>query len=213
MATRDEPTGQEHQKSRKSAKTPPAAAALAVIEMAQQGRFTDIGERFAPQLRPMVPPEALRTALDCELAKHGPVASVGTPVSEPAGPGAVVVKIPVTFERGALTVAVGLAGDHGWITGIQLLPARAAGPAAPWEPPLYAAPETFTEIDVTLGDGPLAVPGTLSLPRRGGPVPGVVLLSGSGAHDRDETIGRNKPLKDLAWGWPAPVSPRCASRR
>jgi uncharacterized protein len=28
----------------------------------------------------------------------------------------------------------------------------------------------------------------------------VVLLSGSGPQDRDETIGRNKPLKDLAWG-------------
>jgi dienelactone hydrolase len=28
----------------------------------------------------------------------------------------------------------------------------------------------------------------------------VVLLAGSGALDRDETIGRNKPLKDIAWG-------------
>ena len=27
-----------------------------------------------------------------------------------------------------------------------------------------------------------------------------MLLSGSGPQDRDETIGRNKPLKDLAWG-------------
>jgi dienelactone hydrolase len=27
----------------------------------------------------------------------------------------------------------------------------------------------------------------------------VVLLAGSGPHDADETIGRNKPLKDLAW--------------
>jgi uncharacterized protein len=28
----------------------------------------------------------------------------------------------------------------------------------------------------------------------------VVLLAGSGSLDRDETIGRNKPFKDLAWG-------------
>jgi pimeloyl-ACP methyl ester carboxylesterase len=28
----------------------------------------------------------------------------------------------------------------------------------------------------------------------------VLLLSGSGPHDQDETIGRSKPLKDLAWG-------------
>jgi dienelactone hydrolase len=31
-------------------------------------------------------------------------------------------------------------------------------------------------------------------------VPAAVLLAGSGPEDRDETIGRNKPLKDLAWG-------------
>lgn len=180
--------------------TSPAAAALAVVEMARQGRFAEIRDRFAPQLRPMVPPEALQAAWEAEMARNGPVCLVGTAVTEPAGHGAVLVKIPVTFERGALTVAVGLAGEEGFLTGIQLLPASAAEPAAPWEPPAYADPETFTEEDLTIGDGPLAVGGTLSLPRREGPVPGLVLLAGSGPNDRDETLGRNKPLKDLAWG-------------
>ena len=181
-------------------KTTQAAAGLAVIEMARQGRFEEIRERFAPQLRPMVPAGALQAAWEAELARNGQVASVGEAVTEPAGPGAVLVKVPVTFTGGTLTVAVGLAGEENWITGIQLLPASAAEPAAPWEPPGYADPETFTEQDVTVGDGPLAVGGTLSLPRREGAVPGVVLLAGSGPEDRDETIGRNKPLKDLAWG-------------
>jgi uncharacterized protein len=179
----------------------PADVGLAVIEMARQGRFEELRERFAPQLRPMVPAGALQAAWEAELAKHGPVASVGTAAAEPAGPGAVLVRVPVTFERGTMTVAVGLAGEEFWITGIQLLPASAAEPAAPWEPPGYADPDAFTEQDVTVGGGPLAVGGTLSLPRRAsGPGPGVVLLAGSGPQDRDETIGRNKPLKDLAWG-------------
>ena len=181
-------------------KTTQAAAGLAVIEMARQGRFEEIRERFAPQLQPMVPAGALQAAWEAELARNGQVASVGEAVTEPAGPGVVLVKIPVTFTGGTLTVAVGLAGEENWITGIQLLPASAAEPAAPWEPPGYADPEAFTEQDVTVGDGPLAVGGTLSLPRREGAVPGVVLLAGSGPLDRDETIGRNKPLKDLAWG-------------
>jgi hypothetical protein len=90
--------------------------------------------------------------------------------------------------------------DGGWLTGIQLAPASAAEPTGPWQPPDYADPAAFDEQDVTVGSGPLAVPGTLSLPRQGGPWPAVVLLSGSGPLDRDETIGRNKPLKDLAWG-------------
>lgn len=175
-------------------------AALAVVDLARNGQFAEISERFAAQLRPMAPPEALRAAWEAAVADNGPVTDVGTPLTEPAGPGVVVVKIPVTFTGGALTVAVALAGEPAWITGIQVLPASAATPTAPWEPPAYADPGKFTEQEVALGDGPLAVPGTLSVPRHSAPVPAVVILSGSGPHDQDETIGRNKPLKDLAWG-------------
>ena len=38
------------------------------------------------------------------------------------------------------------------------------------------------------------------MPKGGGPVPGLVLVHGSGPNDRDETLGPNKPFKDLAWG-------------
>ncbi|MEE6259367.1 alpha/beta hydrolase family protein [Plantactinospora sonchi] len=76
-----------------------------------------------------------------------------------------------------------------------------AAVAAAWAPPPYAEPDHFTEHEVTVGRGPLAVPGTLSVPnRQGTTAAGVVLLSGGGPFDRDETSGPNKPLKDLAWG-------------
>ena len=182
----------------------PADAALAVIDMARNGQFADLRERFAPSLQPMLSADGLRAALEAELAPHGPVTGVGTPLTEPAGSGVTTVKVPVTFEHGTLTVAIGLAGEENWVTGIQFLPASAAEPAVPWEPPPYADPTTFTETEVTLGDPPLAVPGTLTVPAKapgdGRPFPAVLLLSGSGPHDQDETIGRSKPLKDLAWG-------------
>ena len=177
----------------------PVATSLAVLEMAQAGRFAEIRDLFAPQLRPMVTAEALQAAWAAELGRKGTVSSVGTPVSEPAGPGVVVVKVPVTCERGALTLVVSV-HESGSLTGLQLAPPSAAEPTAPWGPPTYADPETFDEQDVTVGSGPLAVPGALSLPHRPGPRPAIVLLSGSGPLDRDETIGRNKPFKDLAWG-------------
>jgi uncharacterized protein len=178
----------------------PVNTGRTVLDLAQAGRFAEIQELFAPPLRAMVPPEALQAAWAAEIGRRGPVTSVGTPVSEPAGPGGVVVvRIPVTCERGELAVIVSVTGD-GWLAGIQLAPASAAEPAGPWKPPAYADPGTFDEQDVTVGSGPLAVPGTLSVPRQGGPLPAVVLLSGSGPQDRDETIGPNKPLKDLAWG-------------
>lgn len=61
------------------------------------------------------------------------------------------------------------------------------------------------ERDITLGADGYKLPGTLTLPKRAvGPdacrVPCVILVHGSGPHDRDETIGPNKPFRDLAWG-------------
>jgi dienelactone hydrolase len=179
--------------------TAPTTTGMTVLDLAQAGRFEEIHDLFAPPLRAMAPTEMLRAAWAAEIAQRGPVTAVGEPVSEPAGPGGVVVKIPVSFQHGEVTVVISLA-DGGWLTGIQLAPASAAEPAGPWQPPDYADPAAFDEQDVTVGSGPLSVPGTLSLPRQGGPWPAVVLLSGSGPNDRDETIGRNKPLKDLAWG-------------
>jgi dienelactone hydrolase len=177
----------------------PAQTGLAVLDLAQAGRFAEIAELFAPPLRAMVPPEALQAAWAAELSQRGPVSQVGTPGTEPV-PGGAVVTIPVTFTRGETTVVVTVS-DDGWLGGIQLKPAgQQEQPDRPWQPPPYADPGSFGEQEVTLGTGPLAVPGTLSLPRRGGPLPGVVLLGGSGPVDRDETIGSNKPFKDLAWG-------------
>lgn len=48
--------------------------------------------------------------------------------------------------------------------------------------------------------GPVPLPGTLTVPAGAGPFPGVVLVHGSGAGDRDETIGGNKTFRDIAWG-------------
>ena len=55
------------------------------------------------------------------------------------------------------------------------------------------------DIELRIG-GNDSLPGTLSLPRGAGPFPAVVLVHGSGAHDRDETIGVNTPFRDIAHG-------------
>jgi dienelactone hydrolase len=177
----------------------PAETSLTVLELARAGRFAEIRDLFAPNLRALVSAAVLQAAWDAELARRGAVCAIGRPASEPAHGGVVVVRVPVSCERGELTLVASVT-EAGELAGLQLAPAGAAEPVAAWEPPDYADPGTFDEQEVTLGTGPLAVPGTLSLPRRPGPRPAVVLLAGSGPLDRDETLGRNKPFKDLAWG-------------
>jgi len=73
--------------------------------------------------------------------------------------------------------------------------------------PDYADESSFKEEQITI-DGladredyeKCELPGLLTLPNTEGPYPAVVLIHGSGANDMDETIGPNKPFKDLAWG-------------
>lgn len=66
--------------------------------------------------------------------------------------------------------------------------------------PSYDHPSEYTEEEVTIGEGPLALPGTLTKPATGGPFPVVVLVHGSGTHDRDSSIYGAKPFRDLAVG-------------
>ncbi|MGR6918681.1 serine aminopeptidase domain-containing protein [[Actinomadura] parvosata] len=185
-------------------RTDPAAIATAVVEMARSGRFTDVEALFAPPLRAVVSAEVLRSAWESQLSVLGAISAVGTPVSEPApdswaaatGQAELVkVSVPVTYERGELTVVLAV-DDTGLLRDLRLAPP----PTEPWTPPPYARRDSFDEHEVTVGSGALAVPGTLSLPRGDGPWPAVVLLSGGGPFDRDATSGPNKPLKDLAWG-------------
>lgn len=56
------------------------------------------------------------------------------------------------------------------------------------------------ERETSVGSAELKLPAVLTLPKAEGTVPIVVMLSGSGPNDRDETIGPNKPFRDLARG-------------
>lgn len=58
-----------------------------------------------------------------------------------------------------------------------------------------------SERNLTFPSADFAIPATLCVPRgKAGPFPVLVLVSGSGPHDRDETVGPNKTFRDIAWG-------------
>lgn len=177
----------------------PERMALAVVELAQAGRFADIEQRLAPPVRPLMSAAVMRASWDAEVAQLGAVREVGAPSTASVQHDVTVITVPLRFARGerALQVAVVATGE---LAGLQLLSVDDAAPLVPWEPPPYCDPDRFDEQEVTLGEGPLAVPGTLTLPRAAGRLPAVVLLGGSGPFDRDGTVGKSKPYKDLAWG-------------
>jgi len=74
---------------------------------------------------------------------------------------------------------------------------REAAPPAP----SYLDASRVQEKEVRITAGSFSVMGTLAWPKTGkGPFPGVLLLSGSGPNDRDETVGGTRPLRDIAVG-------------
>jgi uncharacterized protein len=108
-----------------------------------------------------------------------------------------VVTVSCQFEKSPIDLRLVFNRD-GQITGLNYQPPAPAD--TPYHPPFYVHPAAFHEIEVTVGSGEWALPGTLSLPEGAGSFPAVVLVHGSGPQDRDETYGPNKPFRDLAWG-------------
>jgi dienelactone hydrolase len=107
-----------------------------------------------------------------------------------------VVFVTCHFDKADVDMKVVFNSDK-QVTGLFFVPPR---PAVPPKVPPYAKPDEQVESDLAVESGEYRLSGTLTLPKGAGPFPAVVLLAGSGPQDRDETIGPNKVLRDLAWG-------------
>lgn len=182
------------------------AAALAVIDMFEDGRFEDAEARFAQRLRAVVPAAAVAQNWrdevgDRRILERGEVALKTRP------DGLVTATVPLELaDAGRLNILMSM-DDTGQLHGLRF----AAPEGTDWQMPDYVARRRFREYEVVVDGGPASVSGTMTLPhglarirnrrrRWGRGVPGVVLLGGGGPFDRDGTAGPNKPLKDLAWG-------------
>lgn len=66
--------------------------------------------------------------------------------------------------------------------------------------PEYAQQNKYYETKIPVKTGTLTLPGALCVPNNVKNPPVVILLAGSGPNDKDESVGPNKPLKDLAIG-------------
>lgn len=118
---------------------------------------------------------------------------IGTRVANESG--YQMVYVTCTFSKdGTMDVKTAF-NTQLWVIGLTVVPTVIA-----YVPPSYVNQSLFTETMVMIGSGEWVLPGNLTVPNGVGPYPAVVLVHGSGPNDQDETIGSNKPFKDLAWG-------------
>ncbi len=75
---------------------------------------------------------------------------------------------------------------------------RASGPGSLSRPQTPVPPLPYDSYDDYIDTGSGVLAATLTLPRGRGPFPGVVLLSGTGAQDRDNSFAWHRPFWVLA---------------
>ena len=173
-----------------------AAHARQVIGFLAEQKFAAVEAQFTAEMTAALPAGRLGATWTGLVGQAGPFKGCGSDVRVRAIADKQMVISPCEFERAKIDVQIAFDQD-GRIAGLALRPAAAA---APYALPAYARPAEYTEEELTIGGPEWPLPGTLSLPAGPGPFPAVVLVAGSGPNDRDETLGPNKPLKDLALG-------------
>lgn len=103
----------------------------------------------------------------------------------------------VKHEKGSYTIEITY-GGNGKIYGFYFKPPKPSKTKEP-KSPEYVNQEKFITQDIEFGSK-FKLKGKLTIPKEGSNFPVLILVHGSGPNDMDETIGPNKPFRDLAEG-------------
>jgi alpha-beta hydrolase superfamily lysophospholipase len=179
-----------------SAQLDAASHAQAVLASLAAKDFAGVEAQFTDRMKAALPAGGLEISWARMLTQAGAFKSCGATRVQ-SMPDMQVTVTPCEFERAKVDAQVVFDRD-GKLAGLLFRPPSAR--SLPYSAPSYATPASYTEADLTIGAGEWALPATLDIPVGAGPFPALVLVHGSGPNDRDETIGANKPFKDLALG-------------
>jgi hypothetical protein len=169
------------------------AQAKEFVDLLAKEEFAKAVENFDSVMTKAMPEEKLKETWQTVIKQAGQFKKQKGTRTETL-PKFDVVYVICEFEKGALDVKV-VFNREKQISGLWFSPAQKE-----YTPPDYVKLSSFEEKEVLIGSGEWILPGTLTLPAGKENFPAVVLVHGSGPNDRDESIGPNKPFRDLAWG-------------
>ncbi|MCA9801141.1 MAG: alpha/beta fold hydrolase [Cyanobacteria bacterium HKST-UBA02] len=169
------------------------ASANRFVDALVAGRMEDVEGVIDPRAASQMNSATLRAAWSRIESSFGAYKNRLSARVEALGPYKAVF-VPAVFERATMDLKVVCLQD-GRVSGFFIEPHKEGFKRAD-----YDHPQMYQEKEVSIGIEPFKLAGTLSIPKDGGPFPVVVLVHGSGPHDRDESIGSSKPFRDLAHG-------------
>lgn len=167
----------------------PQQVATALLDQMQAGDYATATAAFDTRMQAALPAAKLGAVWSALPRQFGPLQGRGAPVEQAQGE-TTLVAIPLHYARQELMARVAVDAD-GKVASLMIVPA-----AAPATVTAAATDAGYREQATTVA----GLPATLSLPQGAGPFPAVVLVHGSGPHDRDARIGPNAPFRDIAHG-------------
>ena len=168
-----------------------------VVRALAAGEHAAVVTRFDDATAEAMSVEQLAELWQAVQSQVGPYQGIGEVRVKPAQ-GHDVAIVTTRFDEAELDIRIVLDAEQR-IAGLFVKPASRDDD---YVAPTYADLPRIREEAVQLGDDPWILPATLTLPaeRPAKGCPGLVLVHGSGPNDRDESVGPNKPFRDLALG-------------
>ncbi|MCX7846238.1 MAG: alpha/beta fold hydrolase [Dictyoglomaceae bacterium] len=163
------------------------------VNLLSQGKFNEAINYFDDSVKPLLPGEKLKEIWESLIKQVGEFKGIINIRDEKSGVYSIVY---VTSEFFLMDIDVKLVFLNKKLVGLFFQPAP---PRKGYIPPYYVDLSSFEEKDVKVGKS-FDLPGKLVIPKGDKKYPIIIFVHGSGPNDMDETIGPNKPFRDLAYG-------------
>ncbi len=155
-----------------------------------KGEFKETHDAFSSILKPQLPETTLKQAWDTTIADMGKYKDIRE-VTEAASGDKTVIYVVLDYDNSGIQILFSYNSskklDGLWISYV------------PYEEAVVS--DDFSDTAISFGDSKNPIKGILTLPKNVKKPPVVILVHGSGNHDADETIGINRPFRDLAYGF------------
>ncbi len=165
------------------------------IQMLQNGEYEKAVGSFDETVKQKLPVTQLSAIWPSLIAQFGNFKGIQESTAE-VNKSYIVTHNTLEFEKIKLTAMIAF-NDELEISGLFFSPYK---DKSDFIQPPYADTSLFNSRKIEFGLENWKLPGILTIPKGEGPFPAVVLVHGSGPNDMDETVGKNKPFRDLAWG-------------
>lgn len=175
----------------------PKEIANKVLEDFTTAKYKEVAEKFDTTLTKLLKPDMLETTWKQLVEVCGNFKKIDENAKEQQVLKYNVVYQKLIFENVELKAEISIDKDNK-VAGFRLIPVESKEEYVDAE---YVRKAQFEEVDVVVSKDEI-IKGKLTLPNsaKTQKVPAVVLVHGSGPNDKDETIFKSKPFRDIAYG-------------